>query len=374
MKYRTFGRLDYKPSALGLGAMRLPTKDGKIDYGRAKELLYYAIDNGVNYVDTAYPYHGGESEIFIGDALSYNGYRDKVKLVTKLPSWAIKTYSDFDKYFDEQRKKLKTDVIDFYHLHALNKKSWENIRDLKVIEWAEKKKAKGEIGHLGFSFHDKYENFEPIVDFYDWTFCMIQYNFFDVDFQAGDRGLNYLADKDIAVIVMEPLRGGQLVEPQSDEIAKLWEDIEPNRGCVDLGLQWIWNNPKVSLLISGMSDLEQVKQNIEFANKSGVGTLSEDQLEIYDKIREEIKSLKIINCTDCKYCLPCPSGVNIPNFFNLYNDHKIFGKWRLALLSKQDVINSIEQCNNCLTCEEKCPQNLPISELLGVVKSEFSKA
>ncbi|MBE0635073.1 aldo/keto reductase, partial [Candidatus Bipolaricaulota bacterium] len=285
MQYRRFGRLDWNVSALGFGAMRLPIVDGKIDEAEAVRMIRYAIDHGVNYVDTAYPYHDGESEQVLGRVLQ-NGYRERVKLVTKLPSWFVNTAADFDKYLDIQMERLRQDSIDVYLLHALNKDSWEKLRDLGVLDWAERMMAKGRFGHLGFSFHDNNEAFTQIIDGYDnWAMAQIQYNYMDILNQAGTKGLKHAASKDIAVVVMEPLLGGKLVNPPQP-IQSLWDSAGSSRTPVAWALDWVWNQPEVSLLLSGMSTMEQVIENVELAGTSGIGSLSEAELLIIDRVRE----------------------------------------------------------------------------------------
>jgi predicted aldo/keto reductase-like oxidoreductase len=244
MKYRTFGKLDWKPSALGFGAMRLPRIDddpAQIDEPEATRMVRYAIDQGVNYVDTAYPYHRETSETFLGRALQ-DGYRERVKLATKLPCWKVETFDDFDRYLNEQLAKLQTDHIDFYLLHALNKETWPKMRDLGALRWAEGAQADGRIGHLGFSFHDKYEVFQEIVDATDlWMFCQIQYNYMDVEEQAGTKGLQYAAGKGLAVVIMEPLRGGRLTQYVPPAVQQIWDSAPVRRSPADFALQWLWN-------------------------------------------------------------------------------------------------------------------------------------
>jgi len=244
MNYRTFGRLDWKPSALGFGAMRLPTIDNdpaKIDEPEAARMVRYAIDHGVNYVDTAYPYHRQTSELFLGRALQ-DGYRERVKLATKMPCWLIKEVDDFDRYLDEQLERLQTDHIDFYLLHGLNGDRWPALHALNVLQWAERAIAAGRIGHLGFSFHDSYDVFQQIVDASDlWLFCQIQYNFVDIEYQAGSKGLHYAADKGLAVVVMEPLRGSRLTKRVPPSVQEIWDSAPTQRTPAEWALHWVWN-------------------------------------------------------------------------------------------------------------------------------------
>ena len=329
MQYRSFGKLDWRPSALGFGAMRLPTIDddpAKIDEAEATRMLRHAIDHGVNYVDTAYPYHRENSERLVGRALQ-DGYREQVKLATKMPCWKIEEAGDFDRYLDEQLEKLQTDHIDFYLLHGLNEKRWADMSELDVLGWAEGAIASGRIRHLGFSFHDKLETFKAIVDASDlWTFCQIQYNFMDIEYQAGTEGLEYAAERGLAVVVMEPLRGGRLTKSVPPSVQAIWGDAPVQRTPAEHALQWVWNHPEVSVVLSGMSTFEQVEENVDSAGRSGPGTLSKEELALYDRVREAYEALCPVPCTDCKYCLPCPSGVNIPRVFDIYNDGVIYDK------------------------------------------------
>lgn len=371
MQYRKFGKLDWQPSALGFGVMRMPVIDGdsaKIEEVEATQMIRHAIDQGVNYIDTAYPYHQQQSEKFLGRALA-DGYRERVKLASKLPCWLVKTADDFDRLLNEQLERLKTDTIDFYLLHALNKDSWPKMRDLGVLKWAEGAIADGRIKHLGFSFHDSVEVFEEIVDAYDkWTFCQIQYNYMDEEHQAGLRGLKYAAEKGLAVVVMEPIRGGKLAGPVPDAVQTLWDTAPTQRGPVDWALQWVWNQPEVSLLLSGMSNMEQVEQNLVSAENSSIGILNAEELALVSQVQETYTKLSPIGCTDCKYCLPCPSGVDIPRNLNTYNEAFMYGlehgkggyQW-IPDDQRADV------CIQCGECETACPQDLPIIEWLEKV-------
>ena len=369
MKYRKFGKLDFEPSALGFGAMRLPIIGGdsaKIDEPLAIDMIRYAIDNGVNYVDSAYPYHKGQSEIVVGKALR-NGYREKVKLATKMPCWLINKADDFDKYFDEQLVKLQTDHIDFYLLHGLRVERWGIVRDLNVFKWAEKKINEGKIGHLGFSFHDELPLFKEIVNYHDWDFCQIQYNYMDTKYQAGTEGLFYAAKKGLAVVVMEPIAGGRLaIEPPAG-IKELWKEGHHRWKPAEWALQWVWNHPEVSLLLSGMSTIEQVVDNVKAAGRSGVGKLSKDDLKLVDSVAKKYRSLGFVGCTGCRYCTPCPSSVAIPEIFTLFNEYymkdrdpTVKAKYAAQLKKEQWAKN----CVSCGRCEEFCPQHLPIRNLL----------
>jgi uncharacterized protein len=369
LKYRKFGKLDWKPSALGFGAMRLPILDGdagKIDEPLAINMIRYAIDNGVNYVDSAYPYHKGQSEIVVGKALR-DGYREKVKLATKMPCWLVNTVDDFDKYFNEQLKKLQTDHIDFYLLHGLGKERWPKVKDLGVLRWAEKKLDEGKIGYLGFSFHDELLAFKEIVDAHDWTFCQIQYNYMDTNYQAGTEGLHYAAKRGLAVVVMEPIAGGRLAINPPEGIKKLWREGHHRWKSAEWALQWVWNQPEVSLLLSGMSAIQHVEENVKAAERSGVGKLTKEDLRLVDRVAKKYREMGFVGCTGCRYCTPCPSGVAIPEVFSLFNefymkdrDPAVKMKYKEQLKPEQWAKN----CTSCGRCEDLCPQHLPIRTLL----------
>jgi predicted aldo/keto reductase-like oxidoreductase len=379
MQHRTFGTLDWKPSALGFGAMRLPRIDndpGQIDEAEATRMIRYAIDHGVNYVDTAYPYHRETSETFLGRALQ-EGYRQRIRLATKMPCWKIETAEDFDRYLDEQLEKLQTDHIDFYLLHSLNARTWPKVRDLDVLSWAEGAIADGRIGYLGFSFHDKLEVFQEIVDATDlWTLCQIQYNYMDVEHQAGTKGLRHAARKGLAVVIMEPIRGGRLSNHVPPTVQAIWDSAPVQRTPAEWALQWVWNHPEVSLLLSGMSTMEHVVENVESAGRSGPGTLTDEELALIGRVREAYEALSAIPCTDCKYCLPCPSGVNIPRVFEIYNDLMMYGDEARARmfygwLAEDQRANLCIECGECL---EKCPQMIEIPDWLAKAHRVLCKA
>ncbi|MFC1997510.1 aldo/keto reductase [Chloroflexota bacterium] len=377
MQYRKFGTLDWQASALGFGCMRFPltgTDASQIDEVQATGMLTYAIDNGVNYLDTAYTYHGSQSEIFLGKFLK-TGYRDKVQLATKMPTWLTEKKTDFDKYLNEQLDKLQTDHIDFYLLHGLNGKRWPKLVELDVFEWAERAIADGRIGYLGFSFHDDYDAFKMIVDAYDkWTFTQIQYNYMDIENQAGTRGLRHAASKGLAVIVMEPVLGGRIVDPPPS-VQQVWDTAETKRKPADWALLWVWDQPEVSLLLSGMSNMQQVEENVDSAAKSGISTLTMDELKLVAEVRETYNQLAPIPCTNCEYCLPCPSGVNIPRNFEIYNQSAMYDKLDNAKTAYNNWFSSEENasnCQDCKDCEELCPQQIPISEWMPKIHQSLA--
>jgi len=376
MKYRKFGKLDWKTSALGFGAMRLPTIGGdpsKIDEPHAIKMIRHAIDHGVNYVDTAYPYHGGESEKLVGKALK-DGYRQKVKLATKMPTWLVNQHSDFDKYLDEQLEKLQTDRIDYYLLHGLRKERWPILKQLDVFTWAEEKIKEGKIGHLGFSFHDDLTLFKEIVDTYSWTFCQIQLNYMDTEYQAGLEGLRYAAAKGLAVVVMEPIKGGKLAVTPPKDVQEVWAKSEKKRTPAEWALQWVWNLPEVSVVLSGMSEMRHVEENLEYADRSGVNSLTKYELALYDEARKAYNSLGFVGCTACRYCMPCPQGVDIPTILGQYNEYYMSGQsdevknryWQLVTPETHS-----SNCVSCAKCEEQCPQQLPIRKLMGETRRMF---
>lgn len=377
VQIRRFGNLDWKVSALGFGCMRLPTIDGKplsrkIDEREATRMIRYAIDRGVNYLDTAYPYHGGRSEAVLGRILK-DGYRERVKLATKCPIWLVKKQKDFDTYLNAQLKRLKTDHIDMYLFHGLNKKRWHDVvLKHNLFKRAETALRDGKIRHLGFSFHDGYDAFKEIIDGYDgWDLCQIQYNYMDVNSQAGTKGLRYAASKGLAVVVMEPLLGGRLATPPP-KIKKMFKDNGQARSPADLALQWIWNQPEVSVILSGMNTMRQVRQNVISACTSGVGLMDKNDVKFVNQLRTAYKKMMPISCTQCGYCMPCSNGVDIPSNFELYNTGYIHGDVRPSRMIYERFMGKKERaswCKQCGRCEKKCPQKLPIMTLMPEVHS-----
>ena len=372
MEYRPFGKLDWKGSVLGFGAMRLPVIGGKmanINEEETGQMVRYAIEHGVNYIDTAFPYHEGQSERCIGRILK-DGYRNRVQLATKMPSWLITSPDEFDRYLDLQLDRLQTGRIDFYLLHGLNRTYWPHLRDMGVLGWAERAIADGRIGHLGFSFHDDFPTFKEIVDSCDyWTMCQIQYNYMDVNFQAGTAGLHYAADKGLAVVVMEPLRGGRLVRKLPPDAAAILEKAHCTRSMAGLALQWVWDHPEVSVVLSGMSNLAHVVENVALAEHAADNTLAAQERELIDRIREVYTGSAPIPCTNCQYCQPCPNNVDIPRIFELYNEAVMYNDFRPPRFFYQSITGlKAEQrgdrCSECGECEAVCPQEIGIAQWL----------
>ena len=380
MLYRRMNKASSDLSILGFGCMRLPvTREGNIDEEMATKMLRYAIDRGVNYIDTAYPYHNGESEPFLGRALQ-DGYRDKVSLATKLPSWLIKSRADMDRYLDEQLKRLATDHIDFYLVHGLMKPFWENLQSLGVTDFLDDAIADGRIKYAGFSFHDELALFKEIVAAYNWTFCQIQYNFVDEYNQAGTEGLKFAADRGLGIVIMEPLRGGMLTK-DIPAINDIWRKAQVQRSLSEWALKWVWNHPEVTVVLSGMSSFEQVVQNIAYAESGYPNSLSQAEFDLFREAEAEYKKRIAVPCTGCRYCSPCSSNVSIPECFEMYNQGCIFDAPEVASVNYNIVLGGMlsgspgfaSQCKECGDCEEKCPQGIPIRENLKKVAAYFGK-
>jgi predicted aldo/keto reductase-like oxidoreductase len=374
MQYRRFGKLDWNASVLGFGCMRLPTRDGNahsanVDEAEAVRMIRRALERGVNYFDTAYIYHEGSSEKVLGKAL--RGLRDRARIATKSPVWLIQAEGDFDRFLAEQLRRLQTDYVDFYLLHALDQQRWRHVvRKFKLLEKAEAAIRDGRIRHLGFSFHDRYENFPEILNGYDnWEFCQLQYNYMDIENQAGTRGLKEAAAKGMGIVVMEPLLGGRLAKPPASvdrEIAR----FNVKRTAVEWALDWLWNQPEISVVLSGMSTMEQLEANLDAAAHGLGHSMDAAELGFIARLRETFQQRAVIPCTKCWYCMPCPNGVNIPANFDLYNDAHLYEdipgarfQYRVFMppASRADV------CQLCHDCESRCPQKIPISDWMPKV-------
>lgn len=372
MLYRKFGKTEEEVSILGFGCMRLPvinSDTSKINEKEAIKQIRYAIDKGVNYIDTAYPYHEGASELLVGKALK-DGYRQRVKLATKLPSWLIKSREDMDKYLDEQLEKLQTDHVDFYLLHALNKEYWENLKKHNVFDFLQKAMDNGKIKYVGFSFHDELSLFKEIIDAYDWTFCQIQYNFLDEKYQAGEEGLKYAAQKGIALVIMEPLRGGNLANVVPEDVKMVWNQSHIKRSPAQWAFRFLWNHPEVTVVLSGMGEMDHIKENIKEANNGYANSLIKEELELIDRVKKIYISKIKVDCTDCKYCMPCPFGINIPKNFKYLNRASIYQDFKNQKKKYNKDLRPNERASNCKKCgkcEEACPQNIKIRNMLDEV-------
>ena len=354
----------------------------------AQEFILYAIENGVNYIDTAYAYHGGESESFLGDILSLTGadgvkYRDKIKLSTKLPSWMVRSREDMDAFLNEQLRKLQTDFIDYYYVHSVDLSTILRLKKLGLYEFLEKAKSDGKIRNIGFSYHGSPHEFKTLIDDFPWDMVLVQYNYLDVNAQAGIRGIQYAYENDIAVFVMEPLKGGLLAGELPPEVSALFDEVDSSKSSVDWALSWVFNQKEITCVLSGMGSLDQMKENMAIAERVEIGSLSDDELDVLDKAQGIFNSMMKINCTGCGYCLPCPKGVNIPDCFNVYNEKYLFNKKAFgvlphAMVNYYMVVGGITNkqasaglCNHCGRCKRLCPQSLDIPNELDRVKSEF---
>jgi len=364
-------------SILGFGCMRFPTKNGSLDEERSIALIRECIHMGINYFDTAYFYNGGKSESLLGKALR-DGYRSKVKIATKLPPFMVKKLDGAKSIFTTQLKRLQTDYIDYYLLHMLQDKAgFDRMKNLGIIDWLEDLKSRGIIRNIGFSFHGSKYDFEQIIKAYPWDFCQIQYNYMDVNNQAGKYGLQLAYSLGIPVIVMEPLRGGRLADRLPKEVLSEFSSFDKDRSPAEWALRWVWNHPEVTVVLSGMSDERQLSENVKTASDALPNSLTEEELKVFDRVMEIMQEKTKIPCTGCGYCMPCPFGVNIPACFSVYNDKYLLNEKRSRIVyyrtlggfSKQPAYASM--CKGCARCESKCPQHIEIRNELARVKKEM---
>lgn len=379
MLYRKLGKTGIDLSVLGFGCMRLPTIDNKtdkIDYPKAKHLIHHAVGRGVNFVDTAYFYHAqvfgqrGESEAFLGEALS-GGWREKVHVATKMPVYKIFQREQMDEILKEQLERLRTDYVDFYLLHGLNGELWDRMRNLGVREFLNEKKAEGKFRFPAFSFHGKVEDFIRICNEYEWAYAQIQYNYMDISFQAGRRGIRHAAEKGMGVVVMEPLRGGKLARNLPKEVTSILNGFSIKRSPAEWALRFVWDEAGVSSLLSGMNAMDQVEENIRAADNGHPDSLTSDEISMFDKLRNAMEARKKADCTACRYCMPCASGVDIPGVLTALNSAAIWNDpnpWFTEYLS---VDGKAGKCTECKVCEDICPQKLPISSLMKEAVSVF---
>ena len=374
MQYRS-DRKGTQLSILGYGCLRFTKKNGRIDLEKAEREIMEAVRNGVNYFDTAYVYHG--SETALGEILKRNQCRDQVYIATKLPHYLIKSRAGLEKCFQEQLRRLQTDHVDYYLMHMLNDAdTWKVLLERGVQDWIEEKLRLRQIHNIGFSYHGNSENFKKLLDSYDWDFCQIQYNYMDEHTQAGRAGLLYAEEKGIPVVIMEPLRGGKLVELLPKEAKALFAKAVPGRTPAEWAFRWLWNQTGVTVVLSGMNSLEMVRENIKAASEAQIGELTEADMELFQKVRQEINKKVKVGCTSCGYCMPCPQGIDIPGTFRCYNEMytdgaKVGRKEYLMTTAFRKNQNPASRCIRCGKCERHCPQKIRIRKELKQAAGEL---
>lgn len=373
MEYRKLDKLGIEISLLGFGCMRFPlSEDGSINEVESEKMIDKAIAEGVNYIDTAYPYHNGDSEPFVGKVLrKYD--RSTYYLATKLPCWEIKSVADAERIFDQQLERLGQEYVDFYLLHALNRDRFNEMKELGIVEFCEKLKEEGKIRYLGFSFHDDYDAFEEILTYRDWDFCQIQYNYMDTEEQAGDKGYELTEKLDIPVIIMEPIKGGSLAELPED-ITAIFKEADPKASVASWALRFVASRKNVKTVLSGMSTYDQVLDNLD--TFSAFKALTSEEELVVERVAATIKSRVKNGCTACRYCMPCPAGVDIPKNFAIWNHHAMYGnaghaKW--AYFTNFNEENRADRCISCGKCETVCPQKIAIRDDLSKVVSDMDK-
>ena len=374
MNYRT-DKYGNKVSVLGYGCMRFTQSAGKVDMEKTEQEILEAYHAGVNYFDTAYIYPGSEDAL--GRILEKNHIRDKVSIATKLPHYLIKKSDSIEKYFSEQLKRLRTDYVDYYLMHMLTDvKTWNRLKELGILEWLEEKKKSGAIRQVGFSYHGNSDMFCELLDVYDWDFCQIQYNYLDEHSQAGRKGLDYAASKKVPVIIMEPLRGGKLVGQLPEEAKRLFEEYPIKRSPAEWAFRWLWNQPEVTCVLSGMNSLEMVKENVKTASQTQVGEFTEADEKLLEDVVRAINAKVKVGCTGCRYCMPCPKNVDIPGTFAAYNRRYTDGR-RAAIIEyvmctalRKDS-SAASNCIECGKCETHCPQHIDIRKELKNARKEL---
>jgi len=375
-----------KLSALGFGCMRLPAPKGRhasmfssIDKEKAAKQIRHAIDRGVNYLDTAYPYHAGASESFLGEYVLKDGYREKVNIATKLPCMTINKKESIEEIFNKQLKKLQVDYIDYYLLHSLSGSVWDKMLSLDVLNFMDNIRKQGKIRHMGFSFHGSKEDFKKIVDGYSWEFAMVQFNILDEHAQASIDGIKYAHGKGLGIIVMEPLRGGSLAGKIPGEALKIYDNAPIKRSPADWALRWVLNHPEVTVVLSGMNNEDHVNENIKVASEALPNSFTNNELTIIDNFKTAYLNSMQVGCTGCAYCMPCPEGINIPNAFLNLNSYHISSKLEAKMFH---ILNAGVQtidgkphwtktCSNCGECEKMCPQGIKIREAFRLVQKDL---
>lgn len=374
MKYRE-DKYGNKISVLGYGCMRFSHKGTKIDLEKTEKEIMAAYEAGVNYYDTAYIYPGSEDAV--GKIFEKNNIRDKVNIATKLPHYMMKTIEDVEKCFNEELKRLRTDYIDYYLMHMLTDvKTWERLKQIGIDKWIEDKKEKGIIKQIGFSYHGNSDMFCKLIDVYDWDFCQIQYNYLDEHSQAGRTGLKYAASKGIPVIIMEPLRGGKLVNNLPDKAKKLFENYEIKRTPADWAFRWLINQPEVTCILSGMNSIQMIEENIQTADSTEIGELTEKEEKLLKDVVKSINEKMKVPCTGCRYCMPCPKNVDIPGTFAAYNkcytENKLWGIIEYVMCTEiRKEKTSASNCIECGKCEAHCPQHIQIRKELKNARKQL---
>ncbi len=385
MRYRKLGKTNVDVSVLGFGAMRLPMVGNPggmagfdpnipIDEVEATRMINHALEQGINYFDTAYGYHGGKSETFLGKALKQ--HRTKVMIATKLPVWNLEKPEDMERIFNEQLGKLNTDYLDFYLIHGIGSTTWAKAKDLGVLKFLDGLRSSGRIRYAGFSFHDEVKIFKEIIDAYDWGMCQIQYNYYDQNYQAGKEGLAYAASRGVGVVVMEPLRGGKLVDGVPPEIQALWNAAPTKRTPAEWAMRWVWNHKEVSVALTGASSLAQLTDHTRIVKDASPDTLTSEELAVFDRVQAAYRKMLKVDCTGCGYCMPCPNGVDIPRNFQLYNDTFLFKGAEMNAFFYNRFLTPEQRasgCFECLICGEKCPQKINIPEELKNVHQHLGE-
>ncbi len=367
MQYRTFKKINEKTSLLGMGCMRLPVdSNDTVKEEETIRIIRDAIDGGVNYVDTAFMYHNGQSEKILGKALK-DGYREKILLADKMPIWFAKDEDGMRTIFEKQMTRLDTDCIDMYLIHNVDRGVWKRVQKLNLLPYLEELKAAGRIRHIGFSFHDSYDFFLEVLDAYDWDFCQIQLNFMDKNHQAGVKGLKAAAERGLGVVIMEPLKGGRITDAVPPTVQKIWDEAPTRRTPAEWAFKWLANMPEVTVMLSGMNAEAQLQENMKTLSDEHVGDLTQEEKDIIDRVSDEYNRLIKYSCTGCNYCMPCPQKLDIPRILRYFNDWNVYEQNPSTKLEYETWIPAgrhASDCIGCKACEEKCPQHLPISQAM----------
>lgn len=377
MQYRKDIKSENNLSILGLGCMRLPRNLLGFDYDKSEAVVLRALESGINYFDTAYLYNGNEA--LMGEIIQRNQIREKIFLATKMPFGKCKSYEDFDKFFKAQLESLKTNYIDYYLIHAIGaSEQWRTLCEIGIEKWIKEKKQTGEIRQIGFSFHGNSVDFEKILEAYDWDFCMIQYNYININYQAGRDGLKKASNKGMSVFVMEPLLGGRLAGYLPKKAKEVFEKFDKTKSPAAWALDWLWDQPEVTMVLSGMNTLEQIDENVKLAGKAQVGMMSQEALQTVDKVIKIFDESYKIPCTGCNYCLPCPVNINIPACFAAYNSSYSISRFtgiQQYVLStggfSGEHVSGASQCIQCGKCEKECPQYIEIRKALKDVNKRM---